>query len=114
MTSPDTIDRLAILVVSGSQSAKLQKRLKQNGFHFTEINSMGGLFQEPSVCLLVGLSQGRLSQLTKTVQQCCKAIRRYLPARVRISVGHADLPMIETQVGGAIFYVLNVDRFEYL
>jgi uncharacterized protein YaaQ len=114
MTSPDRIDRLAILVVSGSQSAKLQKRLKQREFHFTEIDSMGGIFQEPSVCLLVGLSQERLSELTRTMQQCCMPIRRYLPTRVRIPSGQSYVPMIETQVGGAIFYVLKVDLFEYI
>lgn len=114
MTSPDEIDRLAILVVSGSQSAKLEKRLRQRGFQFTEIDSVGGFFQETSVCLLVGLNQEGVSALTRTVQQCCKAARRYIPARVDIPVGHADLPMIETQVGGAMLYLLNVDRFEYI
>jgi uncharacterized protein YaaQ len=108
----ETIDHLAILLVSGHQSSKLQDRLIEEGFALTEIDSFGGVLQEPTKCLLVGMNRDQMASLLEMVRQCCKPFRRFLPVQVGLSEGLANLPMVEVQLGGAIIYLLNVERFE--
>jgi uncharacterized protein YaaQ len=114
MNSPDRVDRLVILVVSGSQADALMRRLRQERFYFTVIDSTGGMLQEPTVCLLLGFSQGRLPALLEIVRQNCQPRTLYVPAQMRMPGDMGNLPMVEAQVGGALVYSLNVEQFVQL
>ncbi|OGO16706.1 MAG: hypothetical protein A2Z14_10900 [Chloroflexi bacterium RBG_16_48_8] len=112
MTDPKAIDQLVIIVASGYQPSQLQECLIREGFTFTEMESSSGLLQEPRVCLLVGLNHDRLSSLLEMIRKTCKPIQQYVPIRVGLPEGYAQVPMIEVQVGGATVYLLNIERFE--
>jgi uncharacterized protein YaaQ len=71
----------------------------------------GGVFQEPTVVLLIGLNKSRLSSLMEIVREDCQPHPQYIPAHVNVQPGSAPFPMIEAQVGGALVYLMNVDRF---
>jgi uncharacterized protein YaaQ len=114
MTASGTIDQLAIIVASGFQPSRLQEALFQEGFSFTEMDSFGGIIQEPMVCLLVGLNRDHLSTLLEMVRKHCKPIQQYVPVRVGLPEGYTNIPMIEVQIGGATVYLLNVERFEQI
>lgn len=111
MNSPRSIDRLVILVVSGSQSDQLMRRLRQTQFYFTVIDSTGGMLQEPMVCLLLGIGQTQMADLLDIVHQCCQPYTQYIPAQMHIPSDVSSLPMVEAQVGGALVYTMNVERF---
>ena len=106
------LDRLAILTVSGSQSSALMKELSRLGFQFTIVNHVGGVVQESLACLLIGFSQGRLATLLEIVHATCETHRGYVPAQAFPPGGLVGLPMVEAQLGGALIYLMNVDRFE--
>ncbi len=108
---PDPIDRLVILVVSGSQSDQLMRRLRQEQFYFTIIDSTGGMLQEPMVCLLLGFQQRRMPALLDTVRQCCKPHTQYIPAQMHMPSDVRSLSMVEAQVGGALVYAMDVEQF---
>jgi uncharacterized protein YaaQ len=114
VTDPSTIDQLAIILASGFQPSQLQETLIQEGFAFTEMDSSGGFLQEPMVCLLVGLNSDRLSILLEIVRKLCKPVQQYVPIRVGLPEGYANIPMVKVQVGGATVQVLNVERFEQI
>jgi len=105
------IDRLVILVVSGSQSDQLMRRLRRTQFYFTVIDSTGGMLQEPMVCLLLGIEQWRMTDLLEIVRQCCQPYMHYVPAQMHMPSDVSSLPMVEAQVGGALVYTMNVERF---
>lgn len=114
MNSPGKIDQLIILVVSGFQVDELMRSLREQGFYFTKIDSSGGLLNEPTVCLLIGLNNTRLPALMDIARGCCQPHPQYMPAHVNVQPGYPYVPMIEAQVGGAMAYVMNVERFEQL
>jgi uncharacterized protein YaaQ len=107
-------DRLAILIVSGSQEDKLFKHLVKEKFIFTVIKSTGGLIQEQEVCLLIGFHNERLPILLDVVRKNCRPFRRYISARGFMQGELAGPPMLEAQLGGARFFMMNVERFEQL
>jgi uncharacterized protein YaaQ len=113
MKSP-RLDRLAILTVSGLQVNLLMEHLGQEKFNFTVINSTGGMLQEPEVCLLVGFRSERLSALLDVVRQDCHPYRQYVSAQGFMQGEMANPPMVEVELGGARFYIMNVERFEQI
>jgi uncharacterized protein YaaQ len=112
--STSNINQLVILVVSGFQADELMRQLNQQAYYFTKIDSSGGLLHEPTICMLIGLDRARLSDLLELTRQCCQPTEQYLPAHVSVQPGYPYLPMIEVQVGGAMAYLTNIERFEQL
>ena len=108
------LDRLVILTVFDSQADPLMKQLTREGFHFTVINSTGGVMQETVICLLVGFFRERLPALLEIVRKKCRPYRKYIPTQSLPPGGMTNLPMLEAQLGGALIYMMNVERFEQL
>ncbi len=108
------INQLVILVVSGRQSSDLMKKLTKNQFYFTVVNSSGGMIQEPTLSLFIGLNDSRLPALLKLVRACCQPQKQYIPAQLNFQPGYSNLPMIEAQVGGALVYITDVEHFEQI
>ncbi len=107
-------DRLAILTVSGVQADVLFKQLASNGFSFTMINSTGGLIQDAEVSLLIGFQKECLPQLLEVVRKNCRPFKQYVSARGFVQGEMAGPPMLEVIVGGARFYLMDVERYEQI
>ena len=108
------VDQLCIVSVLGEQAGELTERLTRDGFQITEINSSGGLLQELQVSLLIGLNHERRVQLLEHIRACCRRQRRYLPAQFEGSSSLFHSAIIEAEVGGAMIYLVDVERFEQL
>jgi len=108
------IDRLMVLNVSGSQSGALLKELSRAGFQFTLVDSRGGGLQEAAVYLLIGFPDERMLALLETVRSNCRPYRQYVPTQGLAPAELSGLPMVEAQMGGALVYVMNVERFEQI
>lgn len=108
------INQLVTIIVSGSQAGELMKRLSREKFYFTQVDSSGGLLQEPTVCLLIGLQSERLAALFAIIRECCPRRRQFIPARVEVPQLQIPPVMIEAEVGGATIFSLPIERFEQL
>lgn len=113
MSNP-TLDRLVLLTVFDSQADRLMKHLTREGFHFTVINSSGGVVQEAELCLLIGFFHERIPVLLEIVRKDCRPYRKYIPTQGLTQGEVANFPMLEAQLGGALIYTMNVDRFEQI
>ena len=114
MSTNDPVDQLVVVTVLGAQADALVKRLNREGYYATQIDSSGGILDEPTVSLLIGLPKVRLETLLGTLRESCKAHRRYIPVHVEAPLLEVQPAVIEAEVGGALIYVLNVERFEQL
>jgi uncharacterized protein YaaQ len=107
-------DQLAILIVSGTQVDALSAHLAQEAFNFTVINSTGGMLQEPEVCLLVGFESKRLPVLLDMVRKDCRLYRHYVSTQGYLQGELTNPAMLETELGGARFYLMTLERFEQI
>jgi uncharacterized protein YaaQ len=114
LTERSPIDLLFIVNVLGEQSSELRQRLIRDGFQITEMNSAGGLVQELQVSLLIGLNHSRQGQLLQHIRDCCRRQKRFLPTQFEGSPTVFHASVIEAEVGGAMIYALDVERFEQL
>jgi uncharacterized protein YaaQ len=112
--NPDLPDRLAILNISGAQESALFTHLTRAKFTFTVINSTGGMIAEPMVCLLVGFNNSRISTLLDIVRKNCRSYRKFIPAAGYMQGEMTSLPFMEAELGGAQFFLMNVERFEQI
>ena len=108
------IDRLFIITVMGEQASELRARLTKDNFQVTEINTAGGLLQEAQISYLLGFHSTRQPQLLAIIREVCKRQRRYLPAHLEGSASLFHAAIIEAEVGGAVVFAMNVERFEQL
>jgi uncharacterized protein YaaQ len=113
MTSPQSpVNQIVFIVVSERQAEGLLKALVRERFYFTKIDSSGMVFQEPTLCLLIGLNNTRRPALMDLVSQYCKPYQEYIPVQFNPPAGFPPMSMIEAKAGGALIYVLDVERFE--
>jgi uncharacterized protein YaaQ len=112
MTENKVVDKIYVVSVSGETVSSLREQLVQNGFYFTQIESSGGIIQKESVSLLIGINQARMGELQQLIQRVCKRRRTYVPARTETVVLQTHPLMIEAELGGALVYSLDVERFE--
>jgi uncharacterized protein YaaQ len=111
---PQTIDRLFILIVSGAQSATFMKKLTEEKFYFTVIDSRGGIIEDQTLCLMLGINEERASRLMELVRENCQPYRQFIPAQMNIPGEIAGIAMVEAQLGGAMVYTANVSFFEQI
>ncbi len=111
-TTNSTVNQLVFIVVSERQAGDLLKALNRERFYFTKIDSSGMVFQEPTLFLLIGLNNTRRSALMDLVGQCCQTYEEYIPVQLNPPAGFPPMSMIEARAGGALVYVLDVERFE--
>jgi uncharacterized protein YaaQ len=114
MQTQQSTDQLFLVTVMGEQAGELTSRLVRDGFHVTEIDSAGGLLQEAQVSLLIGLNHTRQATLLGHIRECCRRHRRYIAAHLEGSSSLFQPAVIEAEVGGAIVYALEVERFEQI
>jgi uncharacterized protein YaaQ len=110
----DLPDRLAILNISGAQESALFSHLAKEKFAFTVINNTGGVIDEPVVSLLVGFHSERFPILLDVVRKNCRSYRKFISATGYMQGDMTSLPFVEAKLGGAQFYLMNVERFEQI
>lgn len=106
------VNQLVIATVAGEQVGELIRTLVEDGFYVTQVNSTSGLLQEATASLLIGLDRARLPYLLERLRVLCRPYTRYLPVHLEVTVAEVQPLMLETQMGGATIFVLNVERFE--
>ena len=109
MTTPETINLLVLIFVLGRQADELTRRLVEDRFYCTRVDSQGLLLQEPTVGLLIGLNDRRMDGLKALVEEVCPPRQEFIPMQLGLPAGLA--PMIEARVGGALIYALPVEQF---
>jgi uncharacterized protein YaaQ len=108
----DDVNLLVLIVVSDRQAGDLLQAMVKERYYFTKIDSQGMVFQEPNLCLLVGLNNTRLKTLLDLITEHCQPFQEYVPVQLSTPAGFPPMRMIEASAGGALVYALDVERFE--
>lgn len=108
---PESIDRMAIAIVDGTQASNLLGALQSEGFRATPIDAVGGFLHDALVTLLVGMPAVHLPRFFALVRRYCPSRVRYVPVGVELALTPGYPMMIEARVGGATVFVIPVERF---
>ncbi len=106
--------KLVVIIASDSDADKLMKKLIEQGYPATKIGSTGGFLHKGSATILSGVESAEVDGIVSMVRLECHARAEYVPVQTLPFFGEGSVLQepIEVRVGGAIVFVLNVERFE--
>ena len=106
--------RLVIAIVHDRDKSKITDALLANNYQFTRIGSSGGFLHDGNVTLLIGLAEDQTEHLVGVIRGCCKTREQFVGMTPGPG-GQEGAPVQrppKVQVGGAVCFVVNVERFE--
>ncbi len=101
-------------IVHNRDKGKITDDLVNNGFKFTIIGSTGGFLREGNTTILIGADESQLEALLEIVNRNSQAREQLVNVPPYESVGPSTfMPTpVKVPVGGAVVFILNVERFE--
>ena len=106
--------KLVVIISADSDADRLMKALIGRGYPATKISSTGGFLHRGNATILSGVEANEVDDVFAMVRTECHARTEFVPVQTLPFFGEgASLSEpVEVRVGGAIVFVLNVERFE--
>lgn len=106
--------KLIIIIASDADADRLMKSLIEQGYPATKISSTGGFLHRGNATVLSGVESNEVDQVLAMVRSECHARSEYVPVQTLPFFGEGTSlsEPVEVRVGGAIVFVVNVERFE--
>ncbi len=105
--------KLLIIIASDSDADTLIQKLVQRGYPATKVSSTGGFLRRGSATSFSGVDADDVDNVIALIRSECEARTEYLPAQA-LPFPESILPSepVEVRTGGAIVFVVSVERFE--
>src|SRR5690606_10268792 len=107
--------KFCVVIVPSSDGDRLLNRMAGEGFPATRIGSTGGFLKRGSATIFSALPADRVSELVALLHQEFPELTERMPAASLPFMDDLDVPstaMIDVRVGGAVLFVLPLDRME--
>ena len=106
--------KLLISVINSDDTHPLIDALMSDGYRATTISTTGGFLREGNATLLIGVADEDVDKVLKIIRDNCHTRTQYVnPLPPTMESGELYMPTpIEVQVGGAVVFILDVERFE--
>ncbi|HIE50995.1 MAG TPA: hypothetical protein EYP85_04485 [Armatimonadetes bacterium] len=103
--------KLILAVVHSRDLNKVTRRLVQHGFPFTQVASTGGFLREGNATLLLGVADEQVEAVLELIRSQCETREQLVNALPATEPLGFTTP-VRVTVGGAVVFVLNIERFE--
>jgi uncharacterized protein YaaQ len=106
--------KLVMMVVSDTDADALMSALVEHQIPATKVGSTGGFLRRGNVTIFSGVAEERVEDVLRIVGEICHARKEFVPVQTLPFIGDGSFSAepIEVRVGGAIVFVLAVDRFQ--
>ncbi len=106
--------KLVVMIVADADADKLVKELVARGYPATKIGSTGGFLRRGNSTILSGITADDVNSVVALVRTQCRARTEYVPLQAVPFFGEGMVlaDPVEVRVGGAVVFVLDVERFE--
>jgi uncharacterized protein YaaQ len=108
--------KLVIAIVQDEDVDALTEELIGAGHRFTKVSTTGSFLRTGNSSLLIGVEDEQVDSIMSILERTCRRRTQVaVPYSPALEPGLLYLPEnIEVEVGGAIVFVMNVNRFERL
>jgi uncharacterized protein YaaQ len=106
--------KLIISIVNLDDLYALTDALVQADLSATVISTTGGFLREGNATVLIGAEDASVAQVLRIIRDKCRTRLRYMqPVSAGLEGEESFLvEPIEVEIGGAVVFVLDVERFE--
>lgn len=104
--------KLIVSIVHSDDANQLITALRDGGFSSTKISTTGGFLREGNATILVGTEESKVPTVLGIIRRNCHTRTQYVnPLPPVMEPGELYMPNpVEVQVGGAVIFVLDVER----
>jgi uncharacterized protein YaaQ len=104
--------KLVVSIVHGDDVDQLSAALRQRGFSSTKISTTGGFLREGNATILVGTDEQEVQTVLDIIKHSCHTRTQYVnPLPPVMEPGELYMPNpVEVQVGGAVVFVLDIEK----
>ena len=111
MAQPE--QKLLVVIASSDDADSLIRKLVQRGYPATKVGSTGGFLRRGNATVLSGVDADDVDNVLAIIRSECQARSEFVPAQaLPFPESLQPVEPVEVRVGGAIVFVLPVDRFE--
>lgn len=105
--------KLVVVITSNDEADVLIHKLVERGYPATKVGSTGGFLRKGNATILSGVESRDIDNVLAIIRDECKARTDYVPAQA-LPFPESIYPAepVQVRVGGAIVFVLPVERFE--
>jgi uncharacterized protein YaaQ len=106
-------NKLCVIIVSDTDANRLMGRLVEAGLPATKIGSTGGFLRRGNATIISGVEGSAVDTVAEIVREECHARKEFVPVQTLPFLGDGGFSAepVEVRVGGAIMFVLDVERF---
>lgn len=106
-------DKLCVIIVSDSDANRLMERLVERSLPATKIGSTGGFLRRGNATIISGVPAASVDTVVEIVREECHARKEFVPVQTLPFLGDGGFSAepVEVRVGGAIMFVLDIERF---
>lgn len=114
LAEPPDAQKLLIIIASDTDADALVRAMVERGHAATKIGSTGGFLRRGNTTLLVGVPAVEVDAVLGLVARTCPARTELLTIGALPFTGEVPYlsEPVEVRAGGAVAFVLNVERFE--
>lgn len=108
--------KIVYAIIQPDDEVRVTKKLNENKFSVTRLASTGGFLRKGNTTLLIGTEDEKVEQIIKIIRENCGTRKQvvyntpYAPG-VPLQTSYMAMPL-SVDVGGAVIFVVNVERFE--
>jgi len=106
--------KLVVCVVNEDDTSALVDALTADGYRATVVSTTGGFLRQGNATLVIGVPDQDVADALAIIKANCRTRLAYanpLPPTAEPLAPYVSAP-IEVRVGGAVVFVLDVERFE--
>jgi uncharacterized protein YaaQ len=106
--------KLVMMIVSDTDADDLMAALVERGVPATKVGSSGGFLRRGNVTIFSGVPATEVDAILDVVNEICPARTELVPVQTLPFIGDSAFTTepIEVRAGGAIVFVLDVERFQ--
>ncbi len=106
--------KLVVIIASGGDGDRLVRRLIDSGYPATKIGGTGGFLRQGQTTILSGVEAGEVDGVIAAVREECRSRIEFVPAQTLPFAGESGVmsAKLDVRVGGAVVFVIDVERFE--
>lgn len=104
--------KLVVSIVHSDDADPLIAALRDAGFSSTKISTTGGFLREGNASILIGTDEEKVPAVLEIIKRNCHTRTQYVnPLPPVMEPGELYMPNpVEVQVGGAVIFVLDVEK----
>ncbi|MBR2579253.1 MAG: cyclic-di-AMP receptor [Clostridia bacterium] len=104
--------KLVMAIMSKDDASVVMEALTEESFQVTRMASTGGFLKSGNTTLIIGVEDNKVNKVIDIVSRYSSKRKQLVANTTPTYFGSMSRMPFEVTVGGAIIFVLDVDRFE--